>query len=301
VGSPAPQLDSSSRASAPDHASITSPQAHWATHGGTGHTSSIARLHRGQNEAITGSSDIRWGSGYESSGGQEHSEAVVVSVAVAAGQAAVELDDPVDGFGAAIRCALRGEVGQERVAPAAQGPAQSRHFGDRAGVKGRQNFLGPLLTLGQIGSAVGRPQVLGAAPGDVDLLVGFVLLDGSGEPVQLLVGEVLRSGPEDGLDAVERIAFAATRPRVCCWTRRRTSSTTWVPGSRPTRSSGLAMIRWYRSSLTRRDAAIDLLPQGTCRELHHNNSLIFSTSTTNRLDSKMAKVSVLGSGRREVR
>jgi hypothetical protein len=51
---------------------------------------------------FVGSSDIRWGSGYESSGGQEHSEAVVVSVAVAAGQAAVELDDPVDGFGAAI-------------------------------------------------------------------------------------------------------------------------------------------------------------------------------------------------------
>ena len=51
-------------------------------------------------------------------------------------------------------------------------------------MKGRQDLLGPLLIPGQVGGAVGRPQVL--------------------------VGEVLCSGPEDRLDAVERIAFAAT-------------------------------------------------------------------------------------------
>ena len=44
---------------------------------------------------LTGSSDIRWGSWGESAGGEEHAEAVVVAVAVAAGEAAVELDDPV--------------------------------------------------------------------------------------------------------------------------------------------------------------------------------------------------------------
>ena len=51
---------------------------------------------------VSGSSDIRWGSWGESAGGEEHAEPVVVPVAVAAGEAAVELDDPVDGLGAAV-------------------------------------------------------------------------------------------------------------------------------------------------------------------------------------------------------
>ena len=51
---------------------------------------------------LRGSSDIRWGSWRESSGGEEHWEEVVVSVAVAAGEAAVELDDAVDRFGATV-------------------------------------------------------------------------------------------------------------------------------------------------------------------------------------------------------
>ena len=50
-----------------------------------------------------GSSPIRWGSGLEAAGGEEHAEAVVVAVAVAAGEAAVQLDDPVHGLSAAVR------------------------------------------------------------------------------------------------------------------------------------------------------------------------------------------------------
>lgn len=50
-----------------------------------------------------GSSDIRWGSWCEAAGGEEHAEAVVLAVAVAACEAAVELDDAVDGLGAAVR------------------------------------------------------------------------------------------------------------------------------------------------------------------------------------------------------
>ena len=53
--------------------------------------------------SITGSSPIWWGSGGEAAGGEEHAEAVVVSVAVAAGEAAVELDDAVDRLGTAVR------------------------------------------------------------------------------------------------------------------------------------------------------------------------------------------------------
>ena len=55
------------------------------------------------NAQIQGSSDIRWGSWGESAGGEEHAEPVVVPVAVAAGEAAVELDDPVHGLGATVR------------------------------------------------------------------------------------------------------------------------------------------------------------------------------------------------------
>jgi len=52
---------------------------------------------------ISGSSDIRWGSWGESAGGEEHAEPVVVAVAEAAGEAAVQLDDPVHGLSAAVR------------------------------------------------------------------------------------------------------------------------------------------------------------------------------------------------------
>lgn len=52
---------------------------------------------------LFGSSDIRWGSWGESAGGEEHAEPVVVAVAEAAGEAAVQLDDPVHGLSAAVR------------------------------------------------------------------------------------------------------------------------------------------------------------------------------------------------------
>ena len=85
---------------------------------------------------------------------------------------------------------MGGEVGEERCGPAAEGPAESGDLGDRAGVEGREDLLGPSLPLGEISCPVGRSEVLGAAPGDVDRLVGLVGLDRGGEAVQLLVGEV---------------------------------------------------------------------------------------------------------------
>lgn len=57
-----------------------------------------------------------WG---EATGGEEHSEAVVVGVAESSGEAPVEFDDAVDGLGAAVVRATSGEVRQERVTPPA--------------------------------------------------------------------------------------------------------------------------------------------------------------------------------------
>ena len=63
---------------------------------------------------------------------EEHPEPVVVAVAEAAGDAVVELDEAVDGFGAAVVRAGGGEVGQERLAPLLQAPAEAGDLGDRA-------------------------------------------------------------------------------------------------------------------------------------------------------------------------
>jgi len=76
---------------------------------------------------FTGSSDIWWGC--ESAGDQEH--AVVVGVAVAAGDASVEFDDAVDGFGAAVVRSAGGEVAQVLLLPLAQCLAQAGDLADR--------------------------------------------------------------------------------------------------------------------------------------------------------------------------
>lgn len=57
----------------------------------------------------------------------------MVAVAEAARDAAVELDEPVDGFGAAVGRADDVEVGQERGGPLLQGAAESLDLGDGAG------------------------------------------------------------------------------------------------------------------------------------------------------------------------
>ena len=82
--------------------------------------------------AVSGSSELSVGCGVEASGDEEHAEAVVLDVADPAGDAAAQLDDPVDGLGAAVARAVGIEVGQERCPPSTQGLAQSRNLGDRA-------------------------------------------------------------------------------------------------------------------------------------------------------------------------
>src|SRR3954470_2480673 len=101
---------------------------------------------------------------------EEHAEAVVVAVAEAAGDAAVEFDESVDGFGAAVAGAGGVEVGQERGPPAAQGLAEPGDLGDRAGRERRDDLLGE-STAGRWGRCVvDGPDLLGAVPGEGDLV-----------------------------------------------------------------------------------------------------------------------------------
>ena len=71
----------------------------------------------------------------QSAADQKHAQAVVVAVAEAAGDAAVELNEAVDGFGAAVGGAGGVEVGQELAAPLLEGPAEAGDLRDRAGRK----------------------------------------------------------------------------------------------------------------------------------------------------------------------
>ena len=124
----------------------------------------------------------------------------------------MQLDDAVDGLGAAVVRAVGVEVGQERLPPAAQGASQAGDLGDRAGVERVQDLLGAATALGRVLRAVGGSEVLGAAPGDVDLLVGGIGQDRGLEAGELAVGEVLGAGAQDGLDSEQGVALAATVP-----------------------------------------------------------------------------------------
>ena len=106
----------------------------------------------------------------------------------------MEFDDAVDALGAAVVGALGGEVGEEGVLPAAEGASEAGDLGDRAGGEGGEDLLGLSAAFIQVAAAVGGPEVLGAYPGDIDLVVGGIGFDGSGEAVELPVGEVLCPG-----------------------------------------------------------------------------------------------------------
>ena len=72
----------------------------------------------------------------EFAGGQDHPESIVGGVAEAAGDPAVEFDDAVEGFGAAVAGSAGGEVGQELGPPGGEGAAESGDLGDRAAGEG---------------------------------------------------------------------------------------------------------------------------------------------------------------------
>ncbi len=73
---------------------------------------------------------------------------------------------------------------------------------------------------------------MGDLPGDIDLLVRRVGVDGGDKMGALAVAEALRAGPQDGPDPIEGVGFRPRQPRVSCWARRRTSSIAAVPSFR---------------------------------------------------------------------
>src|SRR3954468_9116407 len=123
------------------------------------------------------------------SGDEEHAESVVVAVAEAAGDAAVEFDEAVDGFGAAVAGAVGVEVGQERGPPAAQGLAEPCDLWDRTGRKRLGDLLGEGASGRGGGCVVDGADLLGAVPGEGWLVVAFVGVQGAGEAGVLCVAQ----------------------------------------------------------------------------------------------------------------
>src|SRR3954451_15270216 len=141
------------------------------------------------------------------SGDEEHAEAVVVAVAEAAGDAAVEFDEAVDGFGAAVAGAAGVEVGQERGLPAAQGLAEPGDLGNGAGRERVGDLLGESPARGGGRGVVDGPDLLRAVPGEGHLVVAFVRVEGSSQARALPGGETVGAGVQEVADAVERITL----------------------------------------------------------------------------------------------
>lgn len=121
----------------------------------------------------------------------------------------MEFDQAVDGLGGAVGCAAGVEVGQQRVAPLFQGAAQPRELGGRAGRQHLDQRLGCSRADGWRVGMLDGPDALRCLPGDEHLFMGWVGVDGRGEAVFPLVVKVLGSGPEDRLDAEQRVTLAA--------------------------------------------------------------------------------------------
>ena len=130
----------------------------------------------------------------ESAADEEHPESVVVAVAEAAGDAAVELDEAVDRLGPAVVRAVGVEVGQERRAPSFQGPAEPSDLRHGTGREGREDLLSDPPAGRRVAVAVGRSELLGTRPRHVDREVCVVSGDRCLEPGPLLVGQLLCAG-----------------------------------------------------------------------------------------------------------
>ena len=79
--------------------------------------------------------------------------------------------------------------------------------------------------------------------------MAFVDRDRPVQPGALPVGELLGTATQDRADPVERVVFAATVAVDLCWTRRRTSSTAWVPSLTTWNASSTAVASSSWSSM----------------------------------------------------
>ncbi len=96
----------------------------------------------------------------ESSADEQHAESVVVAVAEVAGDAAVEFDEAVDGFGAAVVGAAGVVVGQERFALLLECLGESFDLRDRTRWQRVGEVGGDATALGWTLRFVGRPELL---------------------------------------------------------------------------------------------------------------------------------------------
>ena len=85
----------------------------------------------------------------------------------------MEFDESVERFGAAVGRAAGVEVGQERGSPLLEGLPESLDLGDGAGGQGGEEVLGDPPSVDGIRRVVGGAELLGAVPGDVDLVVAL--------------------------------------------------------------------------------------------------------------------------------
>jgi hypothetical protein len=157
----------------------------------------------------------------EASGDEEHAGAVVVAVAEAAGDAAVEFDEAVDGFGAAVAGAAGVEVGQE-------GYLHCRNVLPRRLISGigqdgnAAMIFSARASGGRGGCVVDGSDLLGAQPGEGDLVVPLV--GGQARSRRARCRSVRCSAPARSRLRIPYIG-SPLRPRcpwISCWTRRRT-------------------------------------------------------------------------------
>jgi hypothetical protein len=141
-----------------------------------------------------------WSRG-QAAGDEEHAEAVVAAVAEASGDAAVELDEPVHGFGAAVARAVGVEVAEEGLAPLLERAAEAGDLGDRTGRQARRDGLGEASSGGVAGLVEAGADLLGAVVGDLDLDVFLAGGERGAQPGLLAFGEVFLAGAEDVPDA----------------------------------------------------------------------------------------------------
>ena len=121
----------------------------------------------------------------------------------------MEFDEAVDGLRTAVVGAVGVEVAEELGAPLLQGAAQAGDLRDRACGERGEDLLSDGPSGGVAVLVVGRADLLGAAPGELDFDVPLVSAPRRVQPCSLSVGEVLFAGAQDVADPVQRVVLAA--------------------------------------------------------------------------------------------
>src|SRR5215211_454817 len=136
------------------------------------------------------------------------------------------LDQQVHGFGRSVGAAAGRVEGEDLGLPSPDRSGEPRQLRDPDAIR-------PVV------EACQRPAGIGGAVGGVDAAQQLLALPGghhlagripeskpSPQPHSSPLGQLLLSSQQQLADAIQRIWLAAPMPRVACWVRRRTWSTT---------------------------------------------------------------------------